>query len=183
MLRQPVISAYGGLYCALRAQLYPYRGYIDRVRGRVYFTATVGGDITCHRQISPEHREDLPHAIGVDITARHSGRFPYSPSDATSAGYIRQRRVTLCPSGTVISLSGLYRPLTRSVISSSPHRGYYLTSLFPFIVVIVEINIRRIPPASCRNIAAFSASSVHASANTTSQYSVSLHSLRAIPSL
>ncbi|MBQ8478875.1 MAG: hypothetical protein IJ503_00645, partial [Akkermansia sp.] len=55
------------------AQLYPYRGYIDRVRGRLYFTVTAGGDITCRRQISPEHREDLTHAIGVDITARHGG--------------------------------------------------------------------------------------------------------------
>ncbi|MDO5463786.1 MAG: hypothetical protein Q4F40_02505 [Akkermansia sp.] len=34
-----------------------------------YTTATAGGDITCHRQISPEPREDFTHATGVDITA------------------------------------------------------------------------------------------------------------------
>ena len=37
--------------------------------------------------------------------------------------YIRLRRVILCPSGTVISLSGLYRPRARSVISSPPPLG------------------------------------------------------------
>ena len=107
MLRQPVISASGGLYCALRAQLYPYRGYIDRVRGRLYFTATVGGDITCRRQISPEHREDLTHAIGVDITAATAGDF------RTLHRMLRQ---------PVISASGgLYCALRAQLY---PYRGY-----------------------------------------------------------